>query len=107
VSIRVTVKTPRRALRLGESVYGEIAVETRPNAVVIPVDALVPDADGYKVFVVDKQGIALARPVKIGGRTEAKVEILEGLSGGETVVAKGAFGVEDSVKVARPVPAKS
>ena len=107
VSVRVSMKTPRRPLRLGESVYGEIAVETRPNAVVVPVEALVPDADGYKVFVVDKQGTALAREVKIGGRTETKVEILEGLSGGETVVAKGAFGVEDSAKVARPVPAKS
>ena len=107
VPIRVAVKTPRRALRLGESVYGEIAVETRTNAVVIPIEALVPDADGYKVFVVDKHGTALARPVKIGGRTEVKVEILDGLSGGETVVAKGAFGVEDSAKVARPVPAKS
>jgi RND family efflux transporter MFP subunit len=108
VPIRVTVTTPSRALRLGESVYGIIAVETRPNAVVIPVEALVPgdEPGSYKVFVVDKTGTARARPVKIGGRTETKVEILEGLQGGETVVTQGAYGLSDSAKVARPVPVK-
>ncbi|MFL5620609.1 MAG: efflux RND transporter periplasmic adaptor subunit [Gemmatimonadaceae bacterium] len=106
VSVRVTVTTPRRALRLGESVFGEIAVETRPNAVVVPAESLVPDEGGYKVFVVDARGTAMARAVEIGGRTATKVEITKGLSGGETVVTKGAFGVEDSSTVGRPVPVK-
>jgi macrolide-specific efflux system membrane fusion protein len=85
-----------------------IAVETRPNAVVIPVEALVPgdEPGSYKVFVVDKDGTAHARPVKVGGRTETKVEILEGLKGGETIVTQGAYGLSDSAKVARPVPVK-
>jgi cobalt-zinc-cadmium efflux system membrane fusion protein len=106
VSIRVTVTTPRRSLRLGESVYGEIAVETRPNAVVVPAESLVPEEDGYEVFVVDAKGTAVAREVEIGGRTATKVEITKGLSGGETVVTKGAFGVEDSATVGRAVPVK-
>ena len=102
----MSVSTPRRALRLGESVYGEIAAATRQNAVVIPVEAIVPEGAGYKVFVVDKSGTAHEREVKIGGRTPTKVEIVEGLNGGETVVTQGAFGVEDSVKVAAPAAAK-
>ena len=65
VAIRVTVSSPRRSLRLGESVYGEIAVETRPHAVVVPVEALVPgdDPGSYKVFVVDGRGTAIAHDV--------------------------------------------
>jgi multidrug efflux pump subunit AcrA (membrane-fusion protein) len=102
------VTTPSRALRLGESVYGVIAVETRPNAVVIPVEALVPgdEPGSYKVFVVDKGGTARATPVKVGDRTETKIEIVEGLKGGETIVTQGAYGLSDSAKVARPVPVK-
>lgn len=109
VAIRVTMTSPKRTLRLGESVYGVIAVETRPNAVVVPVEALVPGEEpgSYKVFVVDTKGMAMAHDVKIGGRTETKVEILEGLSGGETVVTRGAYAVEDSVKVATPEAAKT
>jgi len=106
VSVRVTVTTPRRALRLGESVFGEIAVEMHPNAVVVPAEALVPEEDGYKVFVVDARGTAIGRDVEIGGRTATKVEITKGLSGGETVVTKGAFGLEDSATVGRAVPVK-
>lgn len=105
VSVRVTLAQPRRSLRLGESLYGEIAVETRATAVVVPVAALVPEGDGYKVFVVDAKGTAVAHAVKVGGRTETRAEIVEGLSGGETVVTQGAFGIEDSARVAKPVPA--
>ncbi len=108
VAIRVTVNSPKRPLRLGESVYGEIAVETRPSAVVIPVESLVPgdEAGSYKVFVVDAKGTAMGRDVKIGGRTATKVEIVEGLKGGEKVVTQGAFGMADSATVQRPVPVK-
>jgi RND family efflux transporter MFP subunit len=102
VAIRVTMAAPRRPLRMGESVFGEIAVERRPNAVVVPVEALVPDPDGYKVYVVDKDGTAIGRIVKVGGRTETKAEILEGLKGGETIVSQGAYAVEDSAKVTMP-----
>lgn len=108
VPIRVNVTSPARTLRLGESVYGMIAVETRPDAVVIPVEALVPgdEPGSYKVFVVDKSGMALGRDVKIGERTETQVEVLDGLKGGETIVTQGAYGVADSAKVTRPVPVK-
>jgi RND family efflux transporter MFP subunit len=101
VPVRVTVTSPRRALRLGESVYGVIATGTRSDAVVVPVEALVPgDAPGsYRVFVVDRNGIAHARDVQVGGRTESAVEVTNGLAGGETVVTQGAFGMQDSARV--------
>jgi membrane fusion protein (multidrug efflux system) len=108
VPVRVTMTSPRRALRLGESVYGVIATGTQRDAVVVPADALVPgDAPGsFRVFVVDRNGVAHARDVKVGGRTESEVEITDGLSGGETVVTQGAFGVQDSAHVQLSAPAR-
>ena len=99
VPVRVRVTTTRRVLRIGETVFGEIAAAVRPNAVVIPLDALVPEGDGFKVFVVDAQSIAHARPVTVGGRTSTLAEITEGVRAGEKVVTYGAYGVEDSAKV--------
>ena len=108
VPIRVTVTTSARALRLGESVLGVIAVETRPNAVVVPVEALVPGEGpgSYKVFVVDNTGSVREREVQVGGRTVSKAEVTAGLTGGEVVVTEGAYGLSDGAKVARPVPVK-
>ena len=108
VQIRVTVSTPARTLRLGESVLGTINVETRAGAVVVPVEALVPGEEPgtYKLFVVDKAGIAHSRDVQVGGRTATKAEITDGLKGGEVVVTTGAYGLSDSARVSRPVPVK-
>lgn len=108
VSIRVAVATPRRALRLGESVYGEIALSTR-SSVTIPAAALLPgdEVGTFKVFVVDAKGVATSREVKIGGRNDAKVEIVDGLKGGEKIVTQGAFAVQDSAHVGKEVPVKA
>jgi RND family efflux transporter MFP subunit len=99
VPVRVRVTSRERPLRIGETVFGDVATAVRPNAIVVPVDALVPEGDGFKVFVVDANSIAHARPVTVGGRTSTLAEITDGVRAGEKVVTYGAYGVEDSAKV--------
>lgn len=99
VAVRVRTESSRRTLRIGETVFGQVAIGTRPHAVVIPLAALVPAGDGFTVFVVDSAAIAHARPVQVGGKTDAVAEITSGLSAGERVVTYGAFGVEDGARI--------
>ena len=79
--------------------FGQIVVGTHPNALAVPLEALVPDGEGFKVFVVDAANVAHAQPVTVGARSDSTAEITDGLKGGERVVTYGAYGVEDSVKV--------
>ena len=102
VAVRVEAPTTRRRLRIGETVFGAIAVGMRPSAIVVPLEALVPEGQEFKVFVVDANSIAHEREVKVGGRTSTVAEILEGLTAGERVVTSGAYGVADSAKVVAP-----
>jgi RND family efflux transporter MFP subunit len=102
VAVRVAAPTTRRRLRIGETVFGAIAVGTRASAIVVPLEALVPDGEEFKVFVVDANSVAHEREVKVGGRTSTVAEILEGLTAGERVVTTGAYGVADSAKVVAP-----
>jgi RND family efflux transporter MFP subunit len=99
VAVRARLTVPLRSLRIGESVVGRIVTGVNPRAVVIPVDALVPEGDGYRVFVVDSAGIAHARAVTVGGRNESLAEILSGVAAGETIVTTGAYGVQDSARI--------
>jgi RND family efflux transporter MFP subunit len=99
VAVRARLARPARALRIGESVSGRILTGVNPQAVVVPVEALVPEGDSYRVYVVDSAGIAHARAVTIGGRTESLIEILSGVAAGETVVTTGAYGVQDSSRI--------
>jgi len=106
VAVRVQAPTTRRALRIGETVNGAIVIATRSSAIVIPAEALVPEGEEFKVFVVDAGGIAHEREVKVGGRSAAGVEITEGLKAGERIVTYGAYGMEDSVKVVPLAPTR-
>jgi membrane fusion protein, multidrug efflux system len=101
VSVRAKAPPTARPLRIGETIFGEISTAVHPRAIVIPVAALVPDGDGFKVFVVGAGNIARERKVTVGRRNEATAEILSGLAEGEIVVTEGAYGLEDSVKVAQ------
>jgi len=104
VRARVTRTSRERALRIGESVSGHIVTGVHANSVTIPIEALVPEGEGFRVYVVDSAGIAHARPVTVGARSENRAEITSGLEAGETVVTTGAYGVTDSVKVRASKP---
>lgn len=105
VAVRArTARATARALRIGESVFGRIVTAVHADAITVPVEALVPAGDGFQVFVVDSSGIAHARPVRVGGRSEARAEILEGLAAGERVVTTGAYGVTDSARIRLETP---
>jgi RND family efflux transporter MFP subunit len=104
VAVRVQAPTTTRPLRIGETIFGSIALSTRPNAIVVPLESLVPEGDVFHVYVVDPNGVAHAREVKVGGKTSTVAEVTEGLRAGERVVAYGAYGVQDSAKV---VPLKA
>jgi RND family efflux transporter MFP subunit len=104
VAVRVRLDRPARQMRVAETVFGSIVVGVDPRAVTVPVDALVPEGEGYKVFVVGDSSIAHARPVTVGGRSGGIAEITTGLSGGETVVTYGAYGVEDGAKIVLKQP---
>jgi membrane fusion protein (multidrug efflux system) len=101
VAVRARIGGPARPLRIGESVFGRVVTAVHPRAVTVPVAALVPSGDGFQVLVVDSAGVARARPVTVGARSEALAEILTGLAAGETVVTTGAYGIEDGTPIVR------
>lgn len=105
VIVRVQAPAVRRPLRIGETIQGRIAVATRPGAITVPLEALVPEGEAFKVFVVDARGLAHSRPVTVGARTEKEAEITRGLTVGERVVTYGAYGLEDSARVVPAQPA--
>ncbi len=90
------------SLRLGETVFGDIITALHRNAVVVPTEALVPEGDGYEVFVVDDSNVAHQRIVVTGGRADSLVEIISGLKAGERIVTYGAYGVVDSARIVPP-----
>ncbi len=104
VPIRLSIRSSKRTLRVGESLFARIVKAQHTKAVVIADDALVPTGEGSHVFVVDSAGIAHAREVTVGGRSAHTLWITKGLSAGERIVTKGAYGTDDGAKIVSGKP---
>lgn len=99
VDVRAALTHPAGRLFVGQDVFATIDVDEPSNVVTVPATAIIPAEDGQQVFVVDAKGIAHATPVTVGERHGEVVAIIDGLAGGETVVAQGAYGVQDGAHV--------
>lgn len=63
------------------------------NAILIPTQAVVPILKGQKIFV-SKGGIAQEVKVNTGIRTAEKIQILDSLQIGDTVITSGLLGIK-------------
>jgi membrane fusion protein, multidrug efflux system len=90
ILIKARVPNPERQLQAGMFIEARLATNVRPNAIVVPEDALLPLGGATFVWVV-KDGAADRRQVSIGVRTAGWAEILGGgVEAGDQVVVGGA-----------------
>ena len=92
----------RGLLRPGDAVQFVVSANPSNDAVVVPASAVTLDAANAAegtVMTVDKLNVAHERAVKVGIRQDGKIQITEGLSGGETVVTEGNYSLPDGTKV--------
>ncbi|HEX6650985.1 MAG TPA: efflux RND transporter periplasmic adaptor subunit [Pyrinomonadaceae bacterium] len=102
VEVWVTLGNGDGKLRANGAAQVTIAANAKDDAIVVPVSAVTletSDATEGTVMVVDDQSVAHETKVTIGIRTPEKVEIVEGLKGGETVVIEGNYALPDKTKV--------
>ena len=100
-TILVKARVPNRdqLLRPGMFVEARLATGTRPNAIVIPEDAVQPLRTSNIVWAV-VDGKASRRVVQLGARAQGKVEIVSGVNVGELVVTGGLERMSEGMPVA-------
>jgi len=101
--VRAVLANPQGLLRPGQFVRVQVIGATRPNAIVIPQQAVVQTAKGHAVFVV-KDGKAELRNVEVGEwQSSDGWFITSGLKSGEDIVVNGTNKLREGalVKVAR------
>jgi len=98
VTVRAIVPNPQRSLVAGSFAEVKIPIESNADALMIPTQAVIPTTREKKVALVSN-GKAQLVTVKLGVRTEDKVEILEGLKTGDTVLTTGLMQVKPGMDV--------
>jgi membrane fusion protein (multidrug efflux system) len=100
ITVKAEVPNPKRELQAGMFIEARLETARRPNAVVVPEDAILALPSGTVIWVV-KGDRAERRSVELGVRRPGFVEITSGIEPGDQVVVGGAERLtpESTVKV--------
>lgn len=97
--VRVSLNNPPQEVKLGmTSTVTVTPMENQQVAVVIPLAAIYQTGDTPGVWVVNNETVTL-RSIKIGTFSDGKVQVLEGLQNGETIVTAGVHNLTEGQKV--------
>ncbi|MCL7926229.1 MAG: efflux RND transporter periplasmic adaptor subunit [marine benthic group bacterium] len=107
ITVKALVENDDRSLKPGMFIEARLVVDVRPEAVVIPEDAILPLSGQDFVWVATPEGTATRKEVSIGVRTSGFVEIREGISAGEQVVVGGVERLGEGAPVAPNVVERS
>ena len=99
-SIEADVPNPDGALKPGTFARVRVATSHVDRALVVPFTAVQTRYGTSVVFVVRDDTLA-STEVKLGDRLGPRVEIVDGLQAGVTIVAEGVEGLSSGIKVVR------
>lgn len=103
--VNVLIDLPQRPESLGDGfrVEARMTVWEAPKVITAPSSSVFQRGESWRVFVIEG-GRAHLRPVQIGHRTDASVEIVSGLTPGTKVVLFPSDKIGDGVRVrSRPL----
>jgi cobalt-zinc-cadmium efflux system membrane fusion protein len=93
---RVVLDNSKGTWRPGSFVTGEIMISEFEVEIVVPRTALQVVEDKNVIFVETDGGFE-PRPVTVGRKDEANIEILSGLNNGERYISKGGFTLKSEL----------
>jgi len=99
VQVEATAVNEDRSLRDDGFVKATIVIQVHSGAVLAPSAAVLEKDAKTLVYLTENDGTAKEQEVKVGAREGDKVEILSGLSPGQTVVTTGAYELDDGTKI--------
>lgn len=96
--VRAAVVGKESSLLPGSFAKVKLSFDPDPTALLIPTQAVIPQARGKKVILY-KSGTAVFADVVTGVRDSARVQITDGLKPGDTVVITGLLSVRPESKI--------
>jgi len=98
VKIRARCNNSSGRLRPGMFAKVRLGLENLNDAVMIPSQAVIPEARGKKV-ILSKNGMAVFASVETGIRDEEMVQIISGVQPGDTVITSGIMQIRPNTPV--------
>lgn len=97
--VRIRIANPGGRLKLGMFLNAQVQVEVHKNALLVPAEAVYRDEEGKPQVYIVNGDTAKAADVTLGIENGGRVEILDGVKDGDTIVHTGGYGLGDTAKV--------
>lgn len=97
--LRLRLTNPQGELKLGVFLLAQVPLESHPNALVVPREAIYRDQAGQPHVYRVENGVAKQVSVEAGIESEDLVEIVSGVKEGERIVVTGGYGLPDGTPV--------
>ncbi len=98
IRVRATVSNPGNKLVAGSFARVLVPLESDSDAILIPSQSVIPTTKDKLVAVVRNGKVDMAT-VQLGARTADKVEVLNGLQPGDTILTTGLMQAKDGMDV--------
>lgn len=98
LKMRAIAENPEGKLYPGTFASVNLPLETIPDALLVPSEALIPIQNGKKIFV-SEGGMAKEVIVETGARTDSLVRVISGLKPGDTILTSGVMTLKNGTPV--------
>ncbi len=99
ILLRARFQNSDHELMPGMFAKGNIVFEGKNRYIAVPSEAVVPEMEGKRLWVV-KNGKAVSVPVETESRDEKNVEVISGISVGDTILTGGLMQLREGMGVA-------
>jgi len=96
--VRATYPNTNEAIQPGRYLSVEVTKREIKNALAVPSEAIIPEM-GKSIIYLYKGGEAYPQEIITGLRTESRVQVLEGIQAGDTIITTGVMQLRTGMKV--------
>jgi len=98
ITLRAKADNKDGLLKAGGFAKIHFTLDQIPKTIMVPTEAVIPDIKGSNVFLV-KNGHAVQKPIKTDTRTESKIQVIDGLKAGDSLIVSGIIQMRPKVAV--------
>lgn len=98
ITLRAKADNKSGILKAGSFAKIRFTLDQIPKTIMVPTEAVIPDLKGSNVYIA-KNGVAVQKAVKTDTRTDAKIQVTEGLNAGDSLIVSGIIQMRPKVAI--------
>ena len=98
ITLRAKADNKEGLLKAGAFAKIHFTLDQIPKTILIPTEVVIPDIKGNSVYIA-KNGVGVPRAIKTDIRTDTKLQVVDGLKAGDSLIVSGIIQMRPKVPI--------